>query len=261
MRHVLLAVVALLAALSASAATYYEFTGTLAVLDSSPRFLPSSLSASGSGIGVSSRVPVNEIRGFAGVTGFTGTATSTDFIATGGFVLSQSARVEGIGDGTFTGAGGPLHGPLPVQGNFLSQWAPSGTTVDRFPFTTMGTAGLGLGGVVPGSSAPVTFGTWTTGLVTVAVSTGSYHNPNPALLAAQGYDHRTPSGMGAVRLVTPARTVTTTFGGWQQRGAIVALTLHFAPEPARGLALFAGGVALALLAFRSASRKRSSARR
>lgn len=233
-----------------AAANYYQFTGTISIVESSKRFFPRDVSVSGAGVGFSSRLPANEIRSFRAVSGFTGTV-STVFGSTGGF--QQKAIITRVGDAAFSKPSAPagLKGRMAVGG--VLRLVANGTYA-AFPLTSNGTIGLGLGGTVPanlhvpGFSSSLRFGTWTTGTV---LETGVVGTSHPVMgsfttrtISAMGYDARTPSGMGTVQLVTPIRVLS---GYPTDRAAIAALTLHFAPEPGRGALLLGGGVALALV--------------
>ena len=138
-----------------------EFTSTLSIThipfltDDFPLGTTGSFDHAGSGVGVSATAP-NQVTGFLGVSGFTGTGTS---FVNGTFQPPTlwRFRVTGIGSPDFSGT--PLHGPLAVRG-FLTLAYPSSTTI-MHPFTANGTIGLGLGGTLPIAR----FGRWTTGLV------------------------------------------------------------------------------------------------
>jgi hypothetical protein len=255
MQSRLVAFLAAALAAAPAAADYYTFTGTLSFVESSPFFLPGGVGVSGSGVAFSSRtLTSNTIRTFAGVSGFTGTSTSV-VGSTAGY--TQAAFIDGVGDGSF-GQSSPidgLHGKMAVRG--LARRSFIGNPYAAFPLTIDGTAGLGLGGTVPatsGQTPSVRFGTWTTGTV---IEAGVITQSHPAMgtfvignISGMGFDTRTVSGMGDVQLVTPVRTV----GISPARGAVASLTLHFAPEPGRGLMLLAGSLALLLLGWRRANR-------
>jgi hypothetical protein len=260
MRRSLLALLAAVPVSAPAGAAYYEFTGTIAILESSPGFLFQGVSVSGSGIGFSSRAPSNEIRSFAGVSGFTGAWTQTYFQPTAGFVFTTNLAITGIGDASFAAASigtrGPvLLGELGVRGLFRHRKQPYHRdpthTTTSFPLTVDQTAGLGLGGTVPNmgtANFSVRFGTWRTATVwEQLVITGM---GNSGTISAMGFDARTDAGMGTVQLVTPVRTISglVPIPAPGDRAAVVALTLHFAPEPGRGALLLAGSLALLGLA-------------
>jgi hypothetical protein len=271
---------------SPAAAEYREFTGTISFQDSSPggsaKFLPEGVSVSGSGVawsrnGWSLSGPHRQIRSFAGVKGFTGSLT-TAFGSTAGY--TQMVFVSGFGPGntvmqspcwasaytgcltTNTGAppGSRLHGKMPVRG-LAERFIGPGNRVAAFPLTNA-KKGLGLGGTVmgiSGSEPSVRFGTWETGMVSemnvIVESHPAKGGPIYGNVTGVGFDTRTTHGMGTVQFVTPIRTVSQPIVCplppcapiLGKRGAVVALTLHFAPEPARGVLLLAACGALALL--------------
>ena len=281
------AFVALLAAVivcSPAAAEYREFTGTISFKDSSPggsaRFLPEGVSVSGSGVawshnGWSASGQHRIVRSFAGIQGFKGSLT-TAFGSTGGY--TQMVFVSGFGPGntvmqplcfaqTYVGClttntvGQPwLHGKMPVHG--LAERSVNGKRTAAFRLTSNGMTGLGLGGTLPalsGTETSVRFGTWRTAKVSemnvVVESHPAKGGPIFSNITGIGFDTRTTMGMGMVQLVTPIRTISQPIVCplppcapiLGKHGAVVALTLHFAPEPARGVLLLAACGVLALL--------------
>jgi hypothetical protein len=233
-----------------AAANYYEFTGTISIAASSPRFLPKGAIASGSGIGVSGVLPKNEIVQLAGVKGFSGSLATT-FVS--GANYTRQASISAIGAANFAKAlPGNLHGVLAAGG--LAQRFVGGVATGAFALTSQRTAGLGLGGTLPQlsgtSTVNVRFDTWTTG---TAIEAGVVTQSLPAKgiivignLVGMGSDNRTSRGMGTVQLVSPIRTVGL-LGLPGDRAAIAKLSLTFAPEPGRAALLFAGCAALSLL--------------
>ncbi len=202
---------------------------------------------------------------FGAIQGFTGAGT-TNSGSTAGY--TQRVVLNGVTPQVLTNntVGQPyLHGKFAVRG-LAERFGPSGRTA-AFPLTGGMSKGLGLGGtlmVVSGTFPSVQFGTWTTHTVklksVIVASHPAQGGPVFGDISAMGFDARTNSGMGDVQLVTPVRTVSQlpvcplppcapVLGN---RGAIVALTLHFAPEPSRGAMLFGACLALAWLGRRRA---------
>jgi hypothetical protein len=197
-----------------------------------------SFAHSGSGVGVSSTTP-NQVTGFVGVSGFTGTGTS---FVNGTFQPPTlwRFRVTGIGSPDFSGR--PLHGPLAVRGFLTVTLAAS--TMFTAPLTANGTAGLGLGGTV----ANLRFGQWTTGLVQLQGVATSFPGTQSTTLSQSGFDARTGDGVGSLQLVTPIRIQGSPDA--PDRGGFAVLELQFVPEPDRLLLLGSGAVSLALLGAR-----------
>lgn len=247
MARALFAFVSVLLLATRSGAAFYEFTGTLSISDGSPDFLPRTAAVSGSGVGFSSRSPINEVRSFGDVSGFTGSATTKGFVGTGGFMMIHTLELDGIGNPAFIGA--PLRGKMRVPGLFRQKYA-TGAIFHSTPLTRASVTGLGLGGTRPingQTTESLRFRTWTTGIVSeMQVLTGpSTFLARTGTIKGQGFDLRTPEGMGVVQLVTPIRAQSTFV---TERAAIAVLRLEFAPEPRRGLLLLAGSLAILWLA-------------
>ena len=224
-------------------AEFYQFTGTLSIHNGSPDFLPRNVEVSGSGVGFSSRFPINEIRSFGGVSGFTGSAMTKGFLGTAGFVMVNTVELDGIGNPAFASA--PLHGKMRVPGWYRQKY-PSGEVFLSTPLTRAGTTGLGLGGTRPidaQTTESLRFATWTTGARSeMQVLTGaSTFMAMTGTVKSTGFDLRTPAGMGVVQFVTPVRAQHQFI---TERGAFAVLRLEFVPEPRRGLVLLAGSLAV-----------------
>lgn len=221
--------------------TPQDFTGTLAFPEASPFFGVPGASFAGSGKGVSTGLPLNQVRDFSDVAGFTGTATTKPALS-----LTDTLSITGLGNPDFTGTpGGGLHGPLAVRG-LLRRQATMTTLSFTFTLTSMGTRGLGLGGTLPApAGGTVIFGTWTTGMV---IETGVLKTPfgGTGTYSATGSDARTADGAGMVRLVAPVRAT----GSGTDVAMIAELTLDFAPEPGRAALLAAGSAVLFGLGWR-----------
>jgi len=249
---VLLGVALLLPPGQASAAAL-DFTGSLSftyipyLARGFPLGTAGSFDHAGSGVGVSLTGP-NQVGGFAGVSGFSGTGTAT---VNGTFQPPTlwRFRVTGIGNPSFSGS--PLHGPMAVRG-FLTVTGPS-STVSTYPFTQDGTAGLGLGGTL----SYARFGQWTTGVAQLTGVATASPGTRSTTISASGFDLRTPNGAGDLQLVTPIRIITDI--GEPDLGGFAVLNLKFVPEP-NALLVLAAGLAT-LLGLKRRRSRAASARR
>jgi hypothetical protein len=243
MARALFAFVSVLLLATRAGAEFYQFTGTLSIHNGSPDFLPRNAEVSGSGVGFSSRFPINEIRSFGGVSGFTGSAQTKGFLGTAGFVMVNTVELDGIGNPAFAGA--PLRGKMRVPGLYRQKYS-WGQIFLSTPLTQAGTTGLGLGGTRPidaQTTSSLRFATWTTGSVSeMQVLTGpSTFMAMTGTIKSNGFDLRTPAGLGVVQFVTPVRAEHQFI---TNRAAFAVLRLVFAPEPRRGLLLLAGSLAV-----------------
>jgi hypothetical protein len=176
--------------------------------------------------------------------------------------LAYGSAPTPVGTATVTPNPSPFGGTLRLLGS-LSRQTTRATTMG----TVMASQGLPLENVGTGEfstyvAATGTYGgnmttarawgaRWTAGFLTVWTQSGSY-------LSTNGYDNRTPSGRyGTLRLVSP-RLVATGLPPQTMQPGFAVLELHFAPEPAAGIALAAGllGVVLLWRIHRRASRRR-----
>jgi hypothetical protein len=102
--------------------------------------------------------------------------------------------------------------------------------------------GAGRFGTSP-RSATISVFPWTTGTAEVTAKGGK----NSTVLKRTGYDNRTPSGAGAIQMVSPALARWKNPFGDYYTGSIATMKLVFIPEPKAWMMLAAGISTLSLL--------------
>jgi hypothetical protein len=198
-----------LAVALATSAQAVPFTGTVSVGVSS---LPA-IAASGSGSGTSAPGVVTIATSAWAATGPTLTPVPAPFTA-------LNIRLTAPGPCTFTGA--PVGGPCLLGGtaNFLAGGAP----LLVVPLGGLGVAGrisLGpLGSYIDAQS-------WTAGTATPTVAGGPIIDDYGVTAVTTGYDNRTPSGEGVIKLVAPAGFKSTLAGTYP---IYVKMTITFGDE-------------------------------
>lgn len=244
-------------------ASALRFDGILSFVPGAPG-LPS-IALTGTGVSLatpSSGLSLRTLRILqAGIAG-TRIAPVTDPAATAsGLVALEIAASLGLGTfRPFEPPAPPLSAQLtarrlPVRGThrlcLISSSCITGPRLALTQRTLNGTAGVGLGGLVPpplGSPGPVSLlgAPWTVRTATLPVTTPG---GEALVLSDAGWRHgafsftgSTAATGGALRLVTPVRAVSAAGAG--PASMFARLTLTFVPEPGRAIGL--GGAALAL---------------